>query len=756
MKNVIMRPLAFASLSFFALSCLLANSANVTRVVFFALAIATAIAALFLPQFKAKRAERRFIIFVALAVALSSLISFVAFDIRYASVLKYSESSRAITAKITDITSTTSYSGYYTAEIIEIDDTKVSFSASLLIDNPGFDPGDIITAQAEFSAFSESNAGFREEAYYLSKGIMLSAECEAAEYVKSVRLGFTDTFKNLNSALSGIFFSSLGRNEGGLAAAIFLGNRDNLSSELKHNIRTLGISHLLALSGMHMSIVAGSAGFIIKKLTRRRKLTHIGTIGFVLFYMALTGFSPSVTRAGLMMIIFSLSELADRTNDQLTSLGVACAVIIAVSPYSALDIGLQLSAISMLACFAAASITEKLKLPLRNPSSRLITYFAFSLTASIASIILTLPIICAYFGEVSLIAPLSNLLYIPLFTILLYVAPLVLIFAPAPHFLQATVAVVKPIFSFAIALISETARDAFLISLEYPLALPLTLLITASSIALFFSRKRVRLVALSALLIFVSAFVVDIAVCRSIADNEVNIFTLNRKKSDAIVVISDSHALIIDISDGSYSAVRGALNCTEENAVTVIDAYMLTHYHQKHVAQIRKITDSYAIEELWLPTPVTDADVSISESIEELAAERDIRIFTYPRGESSRIEFYDASICVCDHIKLKRSTHPVITLSVDAMGQTYLYAGASAFEDELSTSFISAKLKSAKQLYLGAHGPITKQRINVNMSPQTQLVVSPLLGAMLDPQLPITYGSSLTTAEQITRLTLKE
>lgn len=755
MKNIIMRPLAFAALSFFAISCLLADSSATVKLIVLLLSSAVATAATFIPHFKSHRAERRFAIFSAVALMLAATVSLITFDLRYASVLKYAGVSDSITAKITSVNSTTSYSGYYTAEITKIGEKNVSFSASVLLDNPGFDEGDIITADAAFSAFAKSSSGFREEAYNLSKGIMLSAECENVEYIRSSTQGIGGIFERLNSRLSGIFFAVLGRNEGGLAAAIFLGNRDKLSAELKHDIRALGLSHLLALSGMHMSIVAGSASFVLEKLTRRKKLSRIGTIAFVLFYMALTGFSPSVTRAGIMMIIFSLSCIFDRMNDRLTSLGVACAAIVFVNPFSALDIGLQLSAVSMLACFAASDIIERSHIKAGRRVSKLISYFLFSLLTSVASIILTLPIICAYFGELSVIAPISNLVFIPLFTVLLYAAPIILIAFPAPHFLRVVVSAVKPLFTFTIKFAEIAARDEFLISLKYPFATFLSLAVTASAVVLFLSKKRVKLIALSALMIFSSAFAVDIALCRTIADKEVNIYTLNRKKSDAIVVISDSHALIIDISDGSYSAVSGALNCAEENAVVTVDAYMLTHYHKKHVAQIRKIASSHTVRELWLPPPQSDSDISIAESLTELADEMGITVFQYGRGENERIEFHDASICVCDYVKLKRSTHPVITLAISAKGMTYLYIGSSALESDISLDFASRRLTAADHIYIGAHGPITKQSISINAT-GAKLIISPLVADSLDPALPVLYKDELRIAEATERVTLKE
>ena len=102
------------------------------------------------------------------------------------------------------------------------------------------------------------------------------------------------------------------------------------------------MSHILAISGMHVSYLLIGIRVLFNKSLGKRK-TSIISIVFLIFYMFLTNFSPSITRAGVMSILLLFSKLVYRNNDTYTSLSLALLTILAYNPFLINNLGLQLS-----------------------------------------------------------------------------------------------------------------------------------------------------------------------------------------------------------------------------------------------------------------------------------------------------------------------------------------------------------------------------------------------------------------------------
>lgn len=140
-------------------------------------------------------------------------------------------------------------------------------------------------------------------------------------------------------------------------------------------------------------------------------------MGFVLFFMGLAGFSPSVTRAGIMMLLYLGGFLLRREPDSLNSLGLAALVILFANPFAAADLGMLLS-------FSATAGILLLQKPfarvLERPAQQMPAGFlrkackglAGLLAVTLSAIVFTLPVSILALGQVSLIAPLANLLFV--------------------------------------------------------------------------------------------------------------------------------------------------------------------------------------------------------------------------------------------------------------------------------------------------------------------------------------------------------
>jgi len=194
-----------------------------------------------------------------------------------------------------------------------------------------------------------------------------------------------------------------------LLRGMLLGDKTGLRWAVEQDFRVAGISHLFSVSGLQMSILAWSFFKALLALKCKRKPAALCGAVFVLFFMALTGFSSSCVRAGLMMLVLLAGELFSRKADSLNSLGFAALVLCAASPLSAGQIGLQLSFGAVLGIVLFA---DRLSAPFKKCKLKFLME-PLCVTASV--MVLYLPIsLLRLPGGISLMCFPANVLTVPL------------------------------------------------------------------------------------------------------------------------------------------------------------------------------------------------------------------------------------------------------------------------------------------------------------------------------------------------------
>ena len=129
-------------------------------------------------------------------------------------------------------------------------------------------------------------------------------------------------------------------------AAVFIKN--DLPETTKKAFQKIGVYHLLATSGMHVAIISQFIFYIFKKLKIKEKQSALFSSLAMLIFMAVVGFTPSVTRACIMAIIYFLGICISKNSDSLNSLGIAILAICAINPFASCDISLWLSFLATL------------------------------------------------------------------------------------------------------------------------------------------------------------------------------------------------------------------------------------------------------------------------------------------------------------------------------------------------------------------------------------------------------------------------
>ncbi|MBR3810427.1 MAG: ComEC/Rec2 family competence protein [Clostridia bacterium] len=205
----------------------------------------------------------------------------------------------------------------------------------------------------------------------------------------------------------------------GIASGMLFGGTSDLSDELTFNFRASGVAHLLAVSGLHTSLWCGLFITILKFLKLKEKYANLCGVFVLLLLVIISGFTPSVIRASFMMALTLIAPIFKKQSDSINSLGLAAGIILFFNPFVLYSPSFYLSFLATLGVVTASKYTYKINGLLARKNTpqivkRVIQFIFDSILISVSATIFTLPASVYYFGTVSIIAPVTNLLTINL------------------------------------------------------------------------------------------------------------------------------------------------------------------------------------------------------------------------------------------------------------------------------------------------------------------------------------------------------
>ncbi|WP_283608875.1 ComEC/Rec2 family competence protein [Faecalispora anaeroviscerum] len=286
---------------------------------------------------------------------------------------------------------------------------------------------DTIAAKAHFYT-PRGGEGFDSPSYYASKGITLFAylyEYEPINIVSAQNRPPYFAALSLRRGMTDALYRLLPARQAGLSAGVLLGDTSGIDEQVKSDFQTTGVTHILSVSGLHMTTMAQFFLLLLGLLRFPRRAGAAVAIAGVFGFMAVTGFVPSVLRSGIMSLIYLFGIVVGRQADSLNSLGIAALLICTGNPYAAADLGLLLSfsaTLGMILC--AGPISSRLRALYQTvPVGRaLLDGVNSAVCTTVTATVFTLPILILSFGTVSLISPVSNVLQILPSTLLMVCA----------------------------------------------------------------------------------------------------------------------------------------------------------------------------------------------------------------------------------------------------------------------------------------------------------------------------------------------
>ena len=273
-------------------------------------------------------------------------------------------------------------------------------------------PGDRLTTSAKLELASYRYSQ-EQNVYQRSQGYVLLAYGQgewSSEAVQKIPLRFIPawTAHQLQEQIDKLFPADAAA----FLRALLTGDRSGFDYQTKNALSLAGVSHVVAISGMHVSILLALVLFV---LPDRRFAAAVG-IPIVVFYAILTGASPSVVRAATMQILLLIAPLLRRENDPPTSLSAAMLLILLINPWAIADVSFQLSFAAMAGLllfsrriydYLDARLAER-KLP--RVLEKMGKAAILSVSTTLGAMVFTTPLIACSFGVISLVSVAANFL----------------------------------------------------------------------------------------------------------------------------------------------------------------------------------------------------------------------------------------------------------------------------------------------------------------------------------------------------------
>lgn len=390
-----------------------------------------------------------------------------------------------------------------------------------------------------------------------------------------------------------------------------------------------GLSHLIAVSGSHLVVVATLIEGILAAVGFASKSRTIGSLLLSTLYVLFCASPASAVRSLMMLVVSRLSVFAGRRSHNLSALGVAGLAMCLFDPTCAADLGFQLSVLSVsaLALFSnystalAALLFERTTALYIPVLSRIARRFSKQLRyvgqTLLASLICQAATLCACghtFGQLSLIAPVANVVAGPLFGPMVSLGLIGCVLSAVPFVGQFFVAIAAFLAHLAIVLVRALSALPFAsIPVAFPYASELLPLLVGAVLYCLWPHpskqqlRRTALVALSALVSYVLATTIFVPA---------QVVVLDVGQGDAILVREGIHSLLIDT--GPAGALAEAL---ARQHVWCLDGVVLTHLHDDHTGGVEELGNNYRVNNVLVAEGVSSAlNIELKDDISALGA----------------------------------------------------------------------------------------------------------------------------------------
>lgn len=482
-------------------------------------------------------------------------------------------------------------------------------------------PGDLVSGTFDFRITDKG--GSREPTFHRGNGIALLVYQDGPVSIQKGNAHWSRyPIAHLRHEMLALITELFPADTEGFARALLLGDDSDLSYARNTAFKITGVRHIVAVSGLHVSILFG----LIYLLTaRKRQLTTLLGVPLVVLFAGLAGFTPSVVRASVMHILLVLASLFDREYDAPTAMGLAAILILGTEPLAATSVGFQLS----FACVGGILLfygpirgyllhDKRLGRFKKKPYiGGMIRGLSASLAVSAGVLPLTVPLCAFYFGTVSLISPLTNLLTLWMVTFVFYgIMAACAIGALFSGVGQVIAWIVSWGIRYLEAVCDLLAKIPLAAIYQHTVGIVLWLILAYLLLALAALFRKIKPMMVGSLAI-ISLCVLLLVNWIVPTFDECRVTVLDVGQGQSVILQSKGRVFVVDCG-GTYGddAADMAAERLHSMGIYRIDGLILTHYDSDHAGGVLQLLSRVHADRLYFPE--CEQDDSIGQELLDL------------------------------------------------------------------------------------------------------------------------------------------
>lgn len=418
---------------------------------------------------------------------------------------------------------------------------------------------------------------------------------------------------DLKNKLLNVFFQNMPKDSASLVSSLVFGSKASpVSKEIQEDFTNLGLSHVLAASGMQISLLMTLGLLLIKKIRINNLLGISLTSIAIIFYMLLTGFPPSILRAGLVNLVILFATFRKEKTDSLKALFLVSLGLILYNPLILFDIGFEFSVLATFAILYASPLISKKLIFLPDLISEAVALI-------ISAQLFVLPLQLFYFSQFSYLFLISNLIASLFVDFLTYLAIITISFGLVVPYLGAILGkVIFYLLSLLLFIIEYLSSLPFSVSYTSKPSISVILGVYALIFAILELSKKdsINLQALKE--VKISSFAIPSVILFSLSFYQ-NMLDANLLKVDFINVTQGDSTFIETpqgktflIDCGQYieydidgkkiifdAGERYIKPYLQHKGVNAIDVLVLTHPDSDHIGGCKTILENFQVKEVW-------------------------------------------------------------------------------------------------------------------------------------------------------------
>ena len=510
----------------------------------------------------------------------------------------------------------------------------ISIKKSQQIDKINY--GDLIYLEGklEIPKIATNYKGFNYRQYLKTQkiqGIVI------ADNVKILKAKYKNNLiYQIQKKIKAIIKEKLPSETGDLLLAILLGDKKDLSEQIQINFKNSNLSHMLAVSGAHVSYIIIGLTYITQNSIMGKRKARVFCIFFLIIFMAITNFTPSVTRACIMAILTLVSKILYKKADIYTNISISALIILLYNPYSLLDLGFQLSFGGTIGIVIFMRFIKK-----KQEEPKLLNYIKQMALVSICANIIIIPIIMNNFNTVSLTFLVSNILASPILAIIVIVGFSIIIISIISHSLSNLLVFwLNPILNLLIKISSFCSKLPFAkilvvtpyifnIIFYYTIIL---YLVNYNELKQFIKKETVILLSI---ILILSNFIFYIL------PQDLKIYFIDVGQGDSTLIVTPSKKTILIDGGGSESFDVGEkvlLPYLLDRRIRKIDYIMISHFDTDHCKGIFTVIENLKVKNIIISKQAEKSENY--KKFKEIVANKKINIILVKAGDKIKIDKY--------------------------------------------------------------------------------------------------------------------